>query len=161
MVKTSYFKGVQTLTELKTAYKKFAVIFHPDNNGGNDEQMKEVNAEYDEVFKRMKDDFNAAADEEHQMSEMPEQYRNIIINIMNIEGIEIELCGSWIWVSGNTKDCKDVLKDNGFFWASKKVMWYWRADEFRSKSRKSQDIETIRNKYGSEKIKANVQSKLN
>lgn len=41
------------------------------------------------------------------------------INIINFN-INIEICGSWIWVSGNTYGCKTELKQNGFHWASKK-----------------------------------------
>ena len=81
-----------------------------------------------------------------------QQYRDIIIPILDLEGVEIELCGSWIWVSGNTKEHKDLFKELGFYWAPKKFMWYWRPEEFKSYSRKSKSMSDIRNKYGSEKI---------
>lgn len=159
MTKTNYFKGVSTLQELKAAYKKLASVFHPDN-GGDLERMQELNAEYDQLFNTLKHKHNQEADEDHQMNETPEQYRDIIINIMNLEGIEIELCGSWLWVSGATREYKDIFKENGFYWASKKHMWYWRAEEFRSKSRKSQSMDKIRDKYGSQKIVVMPQTKL-
>lgn len=38
--------------------------------------------------------------------------------------IEIELVGSWIWVSGNTYPVKEQLKEAGIFWAGKKKKWY-------------------------------------
>ena len=46
----------------------------------------------------------------------------IISQILHFENITIELVGSWIWLSGNTKEIKDKLKELGFKWASKKKM---------------------------------------
>jgi hypothetical protein len=57
-----------------------------------------------------------------------------------------------VWVSGNTKEHKETLKANGFMWASKKQMWYWRAAENKSHGKKNTTMADIRTKYGSEKI---------
>ena len=42
-----YIKNVETLEELKKAYKKLALKLHPDC-GGNEEEMKTLNNEYDD-----------------------------------------------------------------------------------------------------------------
>jgi len=154
-----YFDQIQTLTELKIAYKKLAQAFHPDN-GGDIEIMKAINNEYDNMFKRLKDNYNTQAKEnnEHETNEMPEQYRDIIIKVMNLKNLDIELIGSWIWVSGDTLTHKEILKSNGFMWASAKKMWYWRPEEYKTYSRKTKDITDIRNKYGSQKIVNNTKS---
>jgi hypothetical protein len=89
---------------------------------------------------------------------MPEQYRDIIIKVMNLKNLDIELIGSWIWVSGDTLTHKEILKSNGFMWASAKKMWYWRPEEYKTYSRKTKDITDIRNKYGSQKIVNNTKS---
>ena len=34
----------------------------------------------------------------------------IIEQLLNYPDMLIEVCGSWIWVSGNTKEHKDILK---------------------------------------------------
>ncbi|MBS0350771.1 MAG: hypothetical protein JSR33_06240, partial [Proteobacteria bacterium] len=34
--------------------------------------------------------------------------------------LEIEICGAWIWLSGDTRPHKELLKQNGFRWAPKK-----------------------------------------
>lgn len=154
-----YFTGIQTLTELKVLYKKLAFVHHPDR-GGNLETMKHINNEYDQLFNTLKAAYNDTQPEDRQMHEVPEQYREVILNVMDLEGVEIELIGSWIWVSGNTKEYKDVFKANGFKWASKKIMWYWRPEEYKSYSRKTKSINDIRNKYGSEKIKTNKSNVL-
>lgn len=48
-----YFKNVNTLEELRKQYKELLKIHHPDN-GGNVAQMQEINAEYDKLFKVLK-----------------------------------------------------------------------------------------------------------
>ena len=148
---TTYFTGIETLAELKKVYRRLAIINHPDR-GGSEEEMKAINAEYDIVFEELKNGYNSKVKEERQTSEMAEDYRNIIMAIINLEGIEIEICGNWIWLSGNTREHKETLKSLSFRWASKKKMWYWRADEFKSYGRKSTSMNDIRNKYGSTKI---------
>jgi len=148
----TYLNGIQTLAELKATYRKLAMKFHPDC-GGSEEEMKALNNEYDQLFEELKTSYNEPLKEDRQTSEMAEDYRNIIEAIINLEGIEIEICGNWIWVGGDTRTHKALLKELSFKWAPKKKLWYWRADEFRSKGRKGVSMNDIRNKYGSNGVK--------
>jgi len=164
MTNSNFFTGVSTLVELKTTYKKLAMIFHPDK-GGDTETMKALNNEYEALFNIMKDEYNvkARAQGTHEMNEMPEPYREVILAIMELEGMEVELVGTWIWVSGNTKEHKETLKEVGFKWAKKKEdlsLWFWRPEEFKSFTRKGSSMGDIRSKYGSEKIVGSNQNKL-
>ena len=81
--------------------------------------------------------------------------RNVINKIINLN-IDIEICGSWIWVSGNTYGCKAELKQNGFRWASKMKMWYWHNPEEVTRSYGKTTMADIRTKYGSQVIKESV-----
>ena len=49
-----YFKNIETLEELRKQYKELLKAHHPDN-GGNVADMQEINAEYDRLFKILKD----------------------------------------------------------------------------------------------------------
>jgi DnaJ-class molecular chaperone len=53
MIKMKYIKNVETLEELKKAYKKLALKLHPDC-GGSNEEMAQLNNEYDELFSKLK-----------------------------------------------------------------------------------------------------------
>lgn len=154
MSNTNYFNGVSTLAELKATYKKLAFMFHPDC-GGDEDKMKEINAEYDQVFEQLKYSYNEEASDNRQTTEMCEDFRHIIETLIHLEGLDIEICGNWIWVSGNTKPYRETFKELKMLWASKKKMWYWRADQFKSYGRSSSSMGDIRMKYGSTKVQSN------
>lgn len=40
------------------------------------------------------------------------------------DGVTAELIGTWLWVTGNTKEHKEILKSLGFRWSGKKQAWY-------------------------------------
>lgn len=146
----TYFKNIENINELKKAYHKLCKLNHPDN-GGDTATMAQINNEYEYMFNKLKNAQNTDKSTTH-INETPEQFKDIINKIINLD-LDIELCGSWVWVSGNTKPFKDVLKAAGFRWASKKHMWYWRAEENAVYSKgKSKTMAEIRNKYGSDTI---------
>ena len=148
-----YFKNIKTLEELRKEYKRLVKENHPDN-GGSVEAIKTINVEYEQLFKVLKNSDTKENKKKYNMEE-DEMLRNVINNIINLN-IDIEICGSWIWVSGNTYVCKAELKQNGFRWASKKKMWYWHNPEEETRSYGKTTMEDIRTKYGSQVIKESV-----
>lgn len=145
-----YFKNCLTLDEVKAMYKKLAKEYHPDL-GGDTVTMQQINAEYAFACAKILKGENLSAEDTDEQLRMSEEYRQAIEQIINLPGIEIELVGMWIWVTGDTKPVKQVLKDAGFFFASKKVAWYYRAEEYKTKGGKK-TLDEIREKYGSEKV---------
>ena len=84
------------------------------------------------------------------MDQLTIQLKYVKNFIVKIKGLNIELCGSWIWISGETKVNKETLKALGCRWASKKLMWYWRNEKDAVRSRGTKSMDYIRTKYGSE-----------
>ena len=82
--------------------------------------------------------------------------REVLQKIINFDGIEILICGQWLWISGNTYVYKKELKELGFKWASNKKMWYWRSETFRKRSHKTLSMEEIQNYYGSTKVQTDT-----
>jgi len=156
--KTNYFESCQTIEEIKKRYRQLAQQFHPDHNrhNGTDTNsiMAEINSQY-EKFRYMK--FTATNHENNKTYEQTfdpfDGYREIIDQIINLASITIELCGSWLWITGETKQHKETLKELGFTFAFKKCAWYWKPGTYRKKSKKELNLEEIRNLYGSEKVK--------
>jgi len=77
---------------------------------------------------------------------------NAINAVVTCKGINIEVCGNWVWLSGDTKPHRDAIKAAGFKWASKKLMWYFRPEEWSSSNRKNTSIDDIREAHGSIKV---------
>ena len=136
------FKGVEGINEAKKIYKQLAKKLHPDV-GGDEESFKLLNAIYTDLIEHkiyFSNDFKIDVELE-----------KIISLILHFENITIELVVSWVWVSGDTKEIKEKLKEIGFKWASKKRMWYF--GEMKSKNPTPKSMEEIKNKYGSETLK--------
>ncbi|MGE4213156.1 MAG: J domain-containing protein [Anaerotignaceae bacterium] len=159
-----YFTNISTIEELKKAYRILIKKNHPDN-GGDTATAAAINNEYEKLFNELKAEHNkkAAADSTgstKEMHETPEQFRAIIEKIIHLDGITIELCGSWIWVSGDTMTHKEVFKTAGLFWAKQKKMWYWRCAEDAAKTKKTASMDYIRTKYGSDTVAPKSQPAL-
>jgi hypothetical protein len=75
--------------------------------------------------------------------------------------VTIEIIGFFIWVSGNTKPYRDILKEHKFKWHSKKLNWYlapaWYVKMNRSKDYSMADIRTM---YGYQEVETESQIKL-
>lgn len=148
-----YFSKCTTLDELKKEYRRLAMIHHPDH-GGDTATMQAINAEYAATFSRLKDQHNAAADEDHQTTEAPEEFIAIISQLLRFPGLTVELCGSWLWITGDTYGIKDQLKAAGCRWSSSKKRWYWHHPEEGSRWHKgTATMSDIRTKYGSQTYK--------
>ena len=146
-------KGQITHADVKKAYREKAREYHPDRNPSGADMMKLINAAYD-VLK------NTAAltvEENATLAEYPEILSKVLNAINTLDGLVIEVCGLWVWVTGNTKMHKDTLKSQGFKWAKNKGSWFYRPDIARSKNRYGAwDMEQIRATYGS--IKSQVKT---
>jgi hypothetical protein len=140
---------------IKQAYRIACSKYHPDRNPAGLEMMKLVNGAYAALEDFINGgQFDKSVKKEHEAgSENYGQAINDALNKIITLGLEIEICGSWIWVSGNTKPFKDILKEAGFKWAPKKEMWHFRPDDYKSFNRGTWDMDKIRMKHGSQIIK--------
>ena len=162
MTKTYFNPTPRTLEELKAAYRKLAMQPHPDR-GGSDEAMKAVNAEYDALFPKLKNVHKTKDGETYtkETAETPEFFKDLISELMKMDGIIIEIIGCFVWVTGDTRPNKDRLKALNFKWHSKKSAWYLKPEDYRKRSRKDYDLEEIRAMYGtSGEFKSNGTEKL-
>ena len=143
------FAKATTAEEVKAIYKKLALQHHPDR-GGDVEIMKEVNALFDEYFEKLKHVHKTKDGKryEKETNETSGMFKDIIDKLLRMNGVEIEIIGCFIWVSGNTKPHKEEIKALGFRWHSKKKVWYKAPDGYRKKSRKTYSMEDIRGMYG-------------
>ncbi|MGE4444632.1 MAG: hypothetical protein AB7E37_06655 [Candidatus Altimarinota bacterium] len=144
------FKGIEGINEAKKIYKTLAKKLHPDMEGGSEEAFKILNSVYTDLIEHkiyFSNDFKIDIELE-----------KVISLILHFENITIELVGSWVWVSGDTKEIKEKLKELGFKWASKKKMWFY--GEMKGRNPQEKSMEEIKSKYGSETLKSNEKKQI-
>ncbi len=132
-------------TTVKQAFRRAAMKYHPDK-GGSTEMMQAVN----EAYAFMQNNYGTLPSINTDQG-YGERLNDAINAIVTIPGLIIEVCGLWVWVSGDTRTHKDALKAAGYFWASKKFMWYFRPyDQCGGRGKSTMD--EIRTKYGSQSV---------
>ena len=160
---SKYFKDVNTLEELRRQYRDLLKKYHPDNANGSTQATQEINAEYDRLFKALKNrhesksadnkESNAKTDFNNMKYDFSEdqRLREMLNKIIGFHGITIEIIGNWIWAFDSYGYRKE-LKELGFKYAANKKAWYYHTETFRKKSHKSLTMDDIRNYYGSTEV---------
>jgi len=146
------FKSGLNVTDgtVKDRYRELSLKNHPDK-GGKVEVMALINDAREALKRAIEKGY--IADCQAADYDLFTLFSDAISAIRGLQDISIEACGSWLWVSGETKQHKDIFKKAGYRWARKKSMWYWRpADQKRKRRKVSWDMDKIRNKFGSETI---------
>lgn len=155
-----------TLETLRKKYRELTKKLHPDC-GGNAKDFQEMQSEYEKIFSNLKNNsaFNATTEAEKTKYNTEFNWKNdkllreMIEKIITFESITIEICGIWLWLTGNTFPYKDQLKDLGFLWSKTKKAWYWKPYEtFYRRGNKT--LSQIRLEYGSEQVSTEKREKL-
>ena len=164
-----YFKfGVTeqiTIEAIKRQYRKLAMENHPDR-GGDLKAMQDINAEFDQLRKRYynvhESQSGSVYTDESQTTydSVTAHFETIIAELIKMDGVGIEICGSFLWLDGNTYAHKDGIKALGFRWASKKRRWFLAPKDWRKRGRRELSMEEIRNNYGSQRVAAGHAVKL-
>lgn len=155
-MKFKFFKAdfTTTIEEIKRQYRKLAIKHHPDM-GGKLEDMQQVNAEWEYLRKH---NFNIHESAEGSTytdwsQDAPDDVTNrfaaIIEQLIKLDGLTVEICGSFIWVGGNTKPNKEQLKGMGFRWAHRKKLWYLAPKNWKKRGRRELEMGEIRSRFGS------------
>ena len=149
-------ESIKTLEELKKAYHRLCLKLHPDV-GGSNEAMKILNAGDEKLFERVKNIHVNKDGEtyERETYETPQEFQTLIAELLKLDGIEIEIIGCFVWVSGDTKPHKERLKALGFRWHSKKKCWYKSPAGYRRWGVGEYSMDEIRMMYTTIKVHRN------
>lgn len=161
-MKLQFFKNIKTKDELRKAFIELLKQHHPDK-GGDLETCKALNNEYDFLFKK----FNASeySNVDSKMSykeadDLDEEIAKILNSIIGME-VRIEIIGYWIWVSGDTFNYKEYLKELGFRWSSNKKSWYKSMiDTGYRKFSKYKNMDELRENFRVVEIKTKKKAKI-
>ena len=159
-----YFVNVETIEELKKEYKKLVMKLHPDLNKEFDttSQFQEMQNEYNIMFEKVKNIFTNEKGEKYnkENNENIETFKNIIDKIVYFENVKIEIIGTWLWLSGNTKEYKDIIKSLGFRWSQNKIAWYYHEGSYRKNNNTKYSLDDLRTKFGTESVENERMLKL-
>ena len=140
-----YFVNCKTIDELKKEYKRLAFICHPDV-GGSTEKMQDLNNKYDEAMQSI-------GKQNNKNYSIDDEYKDIIDALikLHMENVTIEICGWFIWISGETRQYRKELGAEGLKlnWHVKKNAWYYKPSWYYKKNKNTWDMDKIREAYGS------------
>ena len=155
MFKYFTFGDDESIDSLKKQYWKLARQYHPDfNDGKTNEEMKHINNEYELALQNL----GKIKNKDYRVDE---DYIIIVDETLklNMENVDIEVCGWFVYLWGNTKTYKEELKNLGYRWSPQKGCWYWKPAWYRKRGRESWDMDRIRNTWGSETVKQEQQER--
>lgn len=114
---------IETIEQLKLQYRDLIKKNHPDV-GGSNEAMKAINLEYETLFRQIEQGltFEQKKENRHKVND---GFREILAKVIFLQGIKIEIIGSWLWISGNTFAVYQQIKQAGFKFSKTKKSWYW------------------------------------
>ena len=154
---TNFFEHCKTLQEVKELYRNLAKLHHPDK-GGDLATMQLINNQYSKAVVLIAKGGQFTAQEAEAEILQAEAYQEAVNKVVNLEGCKLELIGSWLWITGATKQHAAILKSEParFTWAKKKTdfsAWFFRTADHKTSNRgQKMELEQIRNKYGSQAI---------
>ena len=145
------------------AYRRAAMKYHPDRNPAGHVMMQAVNAAR-AVLMEFRGLLNHPAEAAYYGADLNEA----IVHLLHCIGLDLEICGAWLWVAGETRTHKDHIKTfesetgNRFRWHSKKLKWYFAPNDFkgRRRGRGNVDMEEIRDRYGSAHVRTEARPAL-
>lgn len=142
---------ITDIDALKKEYFKKAKIYHPDA-GGTTAQFQQLQSEYEKLLKKLLSGGKLNIEQQENEIAIDEAMREVINQIIVLQGINIELVGKWLWISGNTYPIKSELKKAGLIFIKKSGVPYWVYKGVESAGRGKLSIEEIKAKYGVQKL---------
>lgn len=97
----NFFADCRTKEDVRKLFFKLCLQLHPDKGGDHS------------VFVRMKNEYEKAikfypneAEAKNTTNESELSLSEMIERLCRIRGIDLELCGCWLWVTGDTYSAK-------------------------------------------------------
>jgi hypothetical protein len=143
-MKTNLFYGCTSAAEVQLRFDELSSVFADQT-----EMLKALKAEYSTLMSVLNSE--KPVEEEKDKASISEIIK-VLQEKVNPDGLHLEICGTWLWITGNTYQVKNVLKELGFRFSSNKLCWYYRQDDHRSGNQKPVPFEFIKGKYGSKEI---------
>ncbi len=147
------FKTLRTVKEVKSLYRELAMKHHPDR-GGDTATMQEVNRFYHEALKRCDRQQEMGTDGREHTYHYNENVEQSIMDkiseilALRLDGVDVWLVGSWVWLQGNTRPHREALKAIECLWHGQRQMWYWKPYAGKTRYNKNASFGDLAATYG-------------
>ena len=148
--------NLKNIIELKKKYKELLFQYHPDIKGGDGEEMKVINAEYDYLLKHIQE---GADEKEIQIND---NFKEVLNKLIKYD-LTLEIVGSWLWISGkDTFNLKDNLfKELNIFYSKGKKKFFWNGQDSKNYGYyKKKSFNTLKKEYGYKKLQGSKEKEL-
>ena len=121
-----------------------------------------MQAAFEAAWERLKNIHVSKAGEryERETTETAGEYMELIDQLLRMKGVNTEICGSWVWCSGDTRPHRPQLKELGFRWSQNKAAWYYHREPYRKRSDRDISLDEIREMYGSRRFSREEEEQL-
>ena len=85
---------------------------------------------------------------------LSDELQSVVTTLLPL-AVDIELCGEWLWISGDTRPHRDTLKELKCRWSARKKRWYYCPKAKRRGyhgKRREVSMGQIRVRYGSQSV---------
>ena len=157
-MKIIYFnlKNIESRQDIRKQYLKLAKNYHPDVNKTPEAEaiMKQVNAEFEFLEAHWTQYVNKNKFEQTKQEKFInlDKFRQALNPIIALQGLNIEICGSWIWCTGMTYPYADIFRKAGYFWSKPKKAWYYNGQAVKMHCKGHYTLGQIRDIHGSFKV---------
>lgn len=148
--------NLKNITDLKKEYKTLLFQYHPDIKGGDGEEMKIINCEYDYLLKHIQE-----GTDEKEIN-VNDNFKEVLNKLIKYD-LTLEIVGSWLWISGkDTYNLKDNLfkELNIFYSRGKKKFFYNGQDSKNYGYYKKKSFNTLKKEYGYKKVQGRKEKEL-
>ena len=137
-----------TAEDLTAAYRLLAKKYHPDLNPDGLELMKCVNAAMD-LLRSTIGKWSLRSFVDEGGPSIDEELAAIYAQLRHLAGVKIEVCGSWLWVTGDTYPVREHISAAGLRFSRNKSAWYWHPAGYRKRTKNRFSMDEVRNMWGS------------
>lgn len=148
------------IEQLKNNYITLVRKLHP-NKGGSVNDCQILNKVFNTLQRHPKFAGRYEQDKKTYAEEsISKKTMEVISTLSVLDGLSLEIYGTWLWIAGNTFNYIQILKELGCKWAPAKNMWCYHDTEWARKNRHALSFDEIRNLHASHKIKQHYTNKL-
>lgn len=167
IAKLKWFIGANKDT-IKSVYKKLVAEYHPDTHQTEFDKYNAIMAEINEEYSLIEAGVIKLSSiiKTKTTTEINPEMQEVIDKLMNINGLIIEIVGTWIWIGGNTYANKETIKQiNNVKYSKSHKKWYWHSNDETHKRRGTnltfEEIEELHGIKGCYKSKGNAKIATN